>query len=137
MLLSSTRKLQITAQLMQVRKQQDDFARQLQRLDDQRRIKLLEELQDANVKLAQTRAKLDGVRQKLEYTSQMRSQLTRETPSSPQITVMRKGEKGWARTPVNEDFELQPGDVIEVALRFDQLAGPVTRLGKNGDKASQ
>ena len=136
-LLSSTRKLQITAQLMQVRKQQDDFARQLQRLDDQRRIKLLEELQDANVKLAQTRAKLDGVRQKLEYTSQMRSQLTRETPSSPQITVIRKGEKGWARTPVNEDFELQPGDVIEVALRFDQLAGPVTRLGKNGDKASQ
>ena len=136
-LLSSTRKLQITAQLMQVRKQQDDFARQLERLDDQRRIKLLDELQDANVKLAQTRAKLDGVRQKLDFTSQMRSQLTREAPTSPQITVMRKGEKGWDRMQANEDFELQPGDVIEVALRFDQLAGPVTRLGNNGVKVSQ
>ncbi|MBV8769852.1 MAG: exopolysaccharide biosynthesis protein, partial [Hyphomicrobiales bacterium] len=106
-------------------------------LDDQRRIKLLDELQDANVKLAQTRAKLDGVRQKLDFTSQMRSQLTREAPTSPQITVMRKGEKGWDRMPANEDFELQPGDVIEVALRFDQLAGPVTRLGNNGVKVSQ
>ena len=135
-LLSSTRKLQITAQLMQVRKQQDDFARQLQRLDDQRKIKLLQELQDANVALAQTRAKLEGVREKLEYSAQVRSQLTRATSGSPQITVMRKGEKGWDRTSVHEDFELQPGDVIEIALRFDQANAPITRLGKNGDKAS-
>ncbi len=135
-LLSSTRKLQITAQLMQVRKQQDDFARQLQRLDDQRKIKLLQELQDANVTLAQTRAKLEGVREKLEYSSQVRSQLTRAASGSPQITVMRRGEKGWDRTSASEDFELQPGDVIEIALRFDQANAPITRLGKNGDKAS-
>jgi polysaccharide export outer membrane protein len=135
-LLSSTRKLQITAQLMQVRKQQDDFARQLQRLDDERKIKLLQELQDANVKLAQTRAKLSGVREKLEYSAQVRSQLTRATSGSPQITVIRKGEKGWDRASANEDFELQPGDVIEIALRFDQADAPITRLGKNGDKAS-
>jgi polysaccharide export outer membrane protein len=135
-LLSSTRKLQITAQLMQVRKQQDDFARQLQRLDDQRKIKLLQELQDANVKLAQTRAKLEGVREKLEYSAQVRSQLTRAASGSPQITVMRKSEKGWGRTSANEDFELQPGDVVEIALRFDQADGSVTRLGKNGEKAS-
>ena len=135
-LLSSTRKLQITAQLMQMRKQQDDFARQLQRLDDQRRIKLLQELQDANVKLAETRAKVEGVREKLEYTAQVRSQLTRESNGSPQITVLRKGEKGWERTLANEETELQPGDVIEVALRYEQTAGPVTRLGKNGEKGS-
>ncbi|MBV9431730.1 MAG: polysaccharide biosynthesis/export family protein [Hyphomicrobiales bacterium] len=135
-LLSSTRKLQITAQLMQVRKQQDDFARQLERLDDQRKIKLLEELQDANVKLAQNRAKLEGVREKLEYSSQVRSQLTRATTGSPQITIMRKAEKGWDKSAVNEDYELQPGDVIEVALRFDRGDGTVTRLGNNADKAS-
>jgi polysaccharide export outer membrane protein len=132
-LLSSTRKLQITAQLMQVRKQQDDFARQLQRLDDQRKIRLLEELQDASVKLAETRAKLEGVREKLEYTAQVRSQLTRETGGSPQITVLRKGDKGWERALANEEFELQPGDMVEVALRYEQAA---SRLGTNGGKVS-
>jgi polysaccharide biosynthesis/export protein len=135
-LLSSTRKLQITAQLMQMRKQQDDFARQLERLDDQRRIKLLQELQDANVKLAQTRAKLEGVREKLEYAAKVRSQLTRETGGSPRITVLRKGEKGWESTLASEEFELQPGDVVEVALRLDETAGPVIRLGGNGDRSS-
>ena len=117
-LLSSTRKLQITAQLMQVRKQQDDFARQLQRLDDQRKIKLLQELQDANVKLAQTRAKLEGVREKLEYSAQVRSQLTRAASGSPQITVMRKSEKGWGRTSANEDFELAAGRCGRDRLAF-------------------
>ncbi len=86
--------------------------------------------------LAQTRAKLEGVREKLEYSSQVRSQLTRAASGSPQITVMRRGEKGWDRTSASEDFELQPGDVIEIALRFDQANAPITRLGKNGDKAS-
>ena len=45
-LLSSTRKLQTSAQLLQVKKQQDEFARKLEKLDDQRRLDLLRELQD-------------------------------------------------------------------------------------------
>ena len=35
-LLSSTRKLQTSAQLMDVKKQQDEFKRKLEKLDDQR-----------------------------------------------------------------------------------------------------
>jgi polysaccharide export outer membrane protein len=60
-LLSSTRKLQTAAQLMQVKKQQDDIARQLERLDDQRKIKFLQDLQDARARLGQIRAKLQNV----------------------------------------------------------------------------
>jgi len=37
-LLSATRKLQTTAQLMQVKKQQDELTRKLEKLDDQRRL---------------------------------------------------------------------------------------------------
>ena len=40
-LLSSTRKLQTSAQLLQVKKQQDEFVRKLTKLDDQRRLDLL------------------------------------------------------------------------------------------------
>src|SRR6266850_1446734 len=68
-LLSSTRKLQTAAQLMQVKKQQDEIARQLERLDDQRRIKLLQELQDARTRLGQVRAKLQSTGEKLLYTA--------------------------------------------------------------------
>ena len=50
-LLSSTRRLQTSALLMQVKKQQDELARKLVKLDDQRRLDLLRELQDTSVKL--------------------------------------------------------------------------------------
>src|SRR5260370_32707257 len=60
-LLSSTRKLQSSAQLLQVKKQQDEFARKLTKLDDQRRLDLLRELQDTSLRLNQIHEKLQSV----------------------------------------------------------------------------
>jgi polysaccharide export outer membrane protein len=114
---SSTRKLQTTSQLMSVRMQRDTISRQLEKLDDQRRINLRHELQEASVKLNQIRAKLQAVGEKIEYTSLVRSQLVRGAGSKPQITIIRKNGTGRERISAEEDFELQPGDVIEVALR--------------------
>jgi polysaccharide export outer membrane protein len=122
LLLSSTRKLQTTAQLMHEQRQREDFSRQLERLDDQRRVNLLRELQDAGVRLNQLRAKLQGVGEKLQYTALVRSQLVRGSGGKPEITVVRKSEKGRQRFIAEEDFELQPGDVVEVALRTEQVA---------------
>jgi polysaccharide export outer membrane protein len=120
LLLSSTRKLQTTSQLMLQRKQRDDFSRQLEKLDDQRRINLLRELQDAGVRLNQIRAKLQAVGEKLQYTALVRSELIRGTGGKPQITIVRREEKGRQRFVAEEDSELQPGDVVEVALRPEQ-----------------
>lgn len=122
LLLSSTRKLQTTAQLMQTKKQQDDVARQLQRLDDQRRIKLLQDLQDAVVKLAQFRAKLQSTAEKLQYTA-ARSLVTAANEINAQMAIIRKSEKGRERIDANADSELQPGDVVEIALRLDDGSG--------------
>ena len=121
-LLSSTRKLQTAAQLMQVKKQQDDIARQLERIDDQRRIKLLADLQDARTKLGQLRAKLQSVGEKLLYTA-ARSQVLRGNDLKSQLTVVRSGKNGPERMAVDQDSELQPGDVVEVTLRLDETAG--------------
>ncbi len=121
-LLSSTRKLQTAAQLMQVKKQQDDIARQLERIDDLRKIKLLGELQDARTKLGQLRAKLQSVGEKLLYTA-ARSQVLRGNELRPQLTVVRSGKNGPERMTVDQDSELQPGDVVEVTLRLDDTAG--------------
>ncbi len=120
LLLSATRKLQTISQLLYTKRQRNDFSRQLEKLDDERRINLLRELQDAGVRLNQIRAKLQAVGEKLQYTSLVRSQLIRGAGGKPQITIVRKGENGRERFIAEEDSELQPGDVVEVALRPEQ-----------------
>jgi polysaccharide biosynthesis/export protein len=122
MLLSSTMALQTTGQLMQMRRQQADVARQLERLGDQRRIKLLQELQEARTALNQVRAKLQSTSEKLQYAG-ARSQLMRGNELKPDIVLIRKGEKRRERIPANEDSELQPGDVVEVVLRSGSMTG--------------
>jgi polysaccharide biosynthesis/export protein len=117
MLLSSTRKLQTTAQLMQTKRQRDDLSRQIERLDGQRRSDILRELQDATVALSKIRFKLRSTGEKLQYTALAKSQLSRGFGDKPAITIVRNGAKGIEHLIANEEFELQPGDVVEVALR--------------------
>jgi len=117
---SSTLKLQTTAQWMSQKKVREEVSRQLERLDDQRRMDLLRELQDAGVRLSQISARLQGVGEKLQYTAMVRSQLVRGSGGKPQIAIIRKGEDGRERLVAEEDFELQPGDVVEVVLRVEQ-----------------
>ncbi|WLA67646.1 polysaccharide biosynthesis/export family protein [Bradyrhizobium diazoefficiens] len=117
-LLSSTRKLQTSAQLLQVKKQQDEFVRKLAKLDDQRRLDLLRELQETSVKLNQIREKLQSVGEKLQYTTMVRSQLVRGAGNHVEIAVIRKGDKGQERIIASEDTELQPGDAVEVSLHY-------------------
>jgi polysaccharide export outer membrane protein len=131
-LLSSTRKLQTSAQLLQVKKQQDEFARKLTKLDDQRRLDLLRELQDTSLRLNQIREKLQSVGEKLQYTAMVRSQLVRGAGSKPDIAIIRKGEKGPERIIASEDTELQPGDAVEVTLRYqDGPDAPPRRLSSS------
>ncbi|WFU38830.1 polysaccharide biosynthesis/export family protein [Bradyrhizobium sp. CB82] len=131
-LLSSTRKLQTSAQLLQVKKQQDEFVRKLAKLDDQRRLDLLRELQDTSVRLNQIREKLQSVGEKLQYTAMVRSQLVRGAGSHTEIAIIRKGDKGQERIIASEDTELQPGDAVEVSLQYqDGPALPPRRLGSS------
>ena len=123
-LLSSTRKLQTAVQLMQLKKQQDEVQRRLEQLDDRRRMESLGELQEAGVKLGEIRAKLQGVEDKIEYTGLLRSQLAHSERSRPEIAIIRKSEKGPRRLVANEESELQPGDVVEVALQHPGLIPP-------------
>jgi polysaccharide biosynthesis/export protein len=127
-LLSSTRELQTSAQLMEVKKQQDELKRKLERLDDQRRLDLLRELQDANVSLDEIRVKLQSVGEKLQYVATVRSQFVPGASDNAEIAVIRKGEKGQERIIADEDAELQPGDTVEIALRLQDPDAPAGRL---------
>jgi polysaccharide export outer membrane protein len=116
-LLSSTRKLQTGAELMQLKRQQGDLERQLERLDDQRRIDLLGELQEAEVKLSEIRAKLQGIGDKLQYTALLKSRLMRGNGYKLEVAITRRNETGMQRVVANEDSDLQPGDVVDVSLQ--------------------
>jgi polysaccharide export outer membrane protein len=116
-LYSATRQLQTTNQLMQLERFRAETARELEKIDDQRRVRLLTELQDAYVKLTGDRAKLQNVEEKLRLAGLKPPRSSDGDPGRADITVFRGGPNGKERRSADADTELQPGDVIEIALR--------------------
>jgi polysaccharide export outer membrane protein len=115
-LYSSTRQLQVTSQIIQVKRARAETARELEKIDDQRGIRLLAEMQDATVRLTGERAKLQSAEEKLQLAG-LQPLRPSDTPGKPEITVFRGGANGTERLSIDTDSELQPGDVVEVALR--------------------
>jgi polysaccharide export outer membrane protein len=107
------------ATLAQVKRDRSDIGRRVQKLEDQRKLDLLDELQHAEVALATARSKLQATGEKLLYTGIVKSQLTRGAGGRPQIVVFRGRKTGTPRIDATEDTELFPGDVVEVTLHFD------------------
>lgn len=118
-MLSATRKLQTSAQLLQVKRQIDELSKSLSGIDDKNKIELLEGLQDATVKAAALRAKLDGLREKLQLM-QGRIGSRRGDDLIPQLSIIRQRANGHETLPAQDGTELQPGDVVEVTLELNQ-----------------
>jgi polysaccharide export outer membrane protein len=120
-LFSATRMLQTTALIDQVERERSEFARRLERVQDQRRDNLLAKLQDNNVRLATIRARLQAVGDKLLYAGVVRSRLARGAGGEPDIKVYRNDNDTSGNMPANEQTSLMPGDVVEVRLRLEGL----------------
>ena len=121
-LLSSTQVLQTTALLATVERQQEELQRKLRQTDSQWRIDRIRELQEARVRLENIRVRIQSVGEKLEYAGLVRSQLVRGRGGAPEVHVFRGREAAGQGLRADEDTELMPGDVVEVALRMDGLA---------------
>lgn len=119
-LFSSTRYLQTIVEKGRAERGRDELRVKLDKLADDRRKGLLLDLQDANVKLATTRARLQAVSDKLIYTGLVRSQLVRGKGSDPEIIIYRKQDEPFV---VDQERELLPGDVVDVALQKRMLVG--------------
>lgn len=126
-LFSATRALQTTALLASVEREKGDLGRRLQRVDDNRRLEVLRDIQDATVRLASIRSRLQAVSEKLRYTGMVKSQLVRGFDSQPQITIFRKTGSGTTGTYADYDTELQPGDVVDVVLQAEEPLEVPTR----------
>lgn len=133
LLLSSTRTLQTGAQLAQVERERGNLGRKLQQVDDQRRMTLLRELQEARVKLAGLQASLGAVNEKLQYTGLIRSQLVRGSGSKPSIVIVRQSGTGSQRIEAGEDTLLLPGDIAEISLQAEFQAKAGRSAGRSDD----
>lgn len=123
-LFSSTRTIQTSAQLAELNQSRVELRRKLEAADNRRRIDLIGELEETRMKLAATQIKLHSVGEKVVYAGMVRSQLVRGTGDSPNITIFRSGRDGEENFAASEDTELQPGDVVEVAVRSEQPPAP-------------
>jgi polysaccharide biosynthesis/export protein len=133
-LLSSNQLLQTIVETSNLERQRGEYVRQLEKIDSQNRIDNWKELQDANLRLAQVTSRLRGTSEKLIYTGLLKGQFGKAIAKPPDIIVHRKGENGQEGLAANEDFELLPGDIVEVALKAEslfELAQPST-----GDSAA-
>lgn len=131
-LLSATRLLQTDAQIAQMEKEREVLSRRIEKVDDERNATIASELQEASTRLAQVRARLQSVGEKLFYMATVRSQLARGSNGKMVIHVSRKSTGGHERFAVDESFELLPGDLIDVAIQVDDpLSASTASKGPN------
>ena len=113
-LLSSTRKLQTEAQLLDTIRKRGEYQRELDRLDHARRSDLLKELKDAQVKLAGEKARLDSAQEKLAISGM---RLPGSTGLIVKVTLHRQGAEKPESIEVQGETPLLPGDVLDVTVQ--------------------
>jgi polysaccharide export outer membrane protein len=121
-LLSASRATEIEARAEQVRQRRAEEERKLQKLYDDRKIELLQELQTAKITLAATESKLSAVTEKMFIVGAAQSQIGRGGPGAPELIVYRKAVSGEERLDATEETELRPGDVVEITVPLKDLA---------------
>jgi polysaccharide biosynthesis/export protein len=117
LLLSSSRRLETTVELMRVRRQAADVARQLERTGNDQRIALLNELKDSQVRLADLAIRLNAGAMKLHVGTAMQNKAADESLKvQTSVSISRRVGGQWEQMPADIDAELMPGDVIEAVL---------------------
>ena len=116
LLFSSTRALEVNAELLELKRQKTESARQAQHFEDDRRVALLKELQDAATAKAELRITIRTIESELVTLSHAPSASGAEHDMRRKITLVRQGGGNSTKSIVDDDFVLMPGDVIDVAL---------------------
>ncbi|WP_406857280.1 polysaccharide biosynthesis/export family protein [Alsobacter sp. KACC 23698] len=120
-LMSSTQLLQTIVEISNIERQKHDYGMQLERLENQRRVEVLREYQDTNVKVAQLTARIRSVGEKLLYSSTLQSQLISGNTGKPEFVIYRSGSP--AAVHATEDAEILPGDTVAITLHAGAYSG--------------
>jgi polysaccharide export outer membrane protein len=115
-LFASARYLQTVSQLTQLQKEQAELNRQLSKLQDERRAVLLQELQEAIVRLDVTASKIRSAMDKLNYTTGAKASLQERNGQPPALFILRQLDGKPTNLHVSDDTMLMPGDVVQAKL---------------------
>jgi polysaccharide export outer membrane protein len=117
MLASATRALQTGAEAAQAALVQFEADRAVHKLKEQRRLRLLEDLQETNSRLIRVESQLNAAKQKLAFVGSMKSNFSNGGDSAARITIHRNANGESKSFSGNGSTVLLPGDVVEVALQ--------------------
>ncbi|MHB2205426.1 polysaccharide biosynthesis/export family protein [Methylobacterium sp. CM6257] len=113
-LLSSTRRLQTSTRLAEVKQLRDEFVWRQSKLDSQHELELLRDLREQRGKLDELIVRLDGAKQKLAFLGGIHGVIIPGTAATVVVTIIRRSGSEWTRIAGSEETELQPGDALEV-----------------------
>ena len=117
LLLSSTRALQVSAELLELKRQKAESARAVQRLEDEQRVSLLKELQDAASAKAVSRIKIEALEADFGPLPHTPGLFRTGDDMQQTVEVVRQRRGDSTKSIVGDDFVLMPGDVIKVSFR--------------------
>ncbi len=121
MLLSSTRALQTAVEATRAQREYEEATRDSQQLQDQNRIQLLTELQEALSRRSRVKAQLSAAQQKLAIAGSLKTVWTEGTGTTV-LTLYRTDETGVeSKIKATESMALLPGDVVEIAIKLPAL----------------
>jgi polysaccharide export outer membrane protein len=112
LLLSSTRALETKAELATAELRQADLVRQLERLDETKKVADLSDVQTANREVERLHAELQGTADAIAFSTPV----VTGSGSMPALsfTIYREGSSPVAGNVNDLEAKLQPGDVVEV-----------------------
>jgi polysaccharide export outer membrane protein len=119
--LQRSRQLENLARLADARRILDDYRRRVERADEDWRMRVLRELQEAVAELEKVRTQLQSVGEKLLYVGAMKAQIANGSFGDPEITIYRNVVNQPSRSPADENAEIFPGDVIDIAFSPKQV----------------
>jgi polysaccharide export outer membrane protein len=123
LLLSSTRALQVNVQLLELKRQKAEGERSLQRLEDERRIAWLDQMQEATAARTTAAVKVHALEGEFGAAAKSQTGDPFVDLAKIDIEVFRQQGVHSVRSTVDDDFELAPGDTIEVTVTAtDQAA---------------
>ena len=129
LLLSSTRVLQVNVELLELKRQKAESAHALQHFEDDRRVALLKELQDAAIAQATARIKIEVVDSDLRSLPHGHDLYGIEQIMQQTIEVVRRSRENPMKSVVDDDFVLTPGDVISVSVTAPEKSADSGRRG--------
>jgi polysaccharide export outer membrane protein len=122
---------EMQARVSQAEKDVADFTRKLETLDEEWRVKLLQELQEAITQSETARYRFEAAAEKVRYTAGAPNSW-RVPAEPPTITIHRVVNGGEQRRTADETTGLSPGDNVEIVAKATSKQPAVSPIAGAG-----